>query len=463
MNRFLRLILLFLVLSGVGFQTSRAQMMIENTVVDTQTIITGLDTPWEMVWGPDDHLWITERFGRISRIDPLTGEQHVILNISDEVEQTGESGMLGLALHPDFPEDSRVYVVYTYLRENVILERLAVYRYKNGALTNGQVLIDSIPGNATHNGSRLLFDTDKTLLMTTGDAQNLPSAQDINSLTGKVLRINDDGTVPDDNPYPGSYVYSVGHRNAQGLCRGPNGWIVSSEHGPSNDDELNIIRPAANYGWPEVEGYCDQVSEQTACEELDVTEPVLAWTPTLAVSDVEYYQSDVIPELEGALLMVTLKEKDMRALFLSEDGMTVEREVIYFDHEWNRLRALCIAPDGSIYISNSRSNWGNSTSFDHQIVRIYNSKLQGDIASPNTPSIRAYPNPFRKGFYIEAPSYLEDAKYSVSSISGEQLFSGTRREVMDFLNSKRVQSGIYFLNANTELGAWQRRLVKTEN
>lgn len=438
--------------------------MLKETLVDTQTIATGLDTPWEMVWGPDDHIWITERFGRISRIDPLSGMQDVVLDLSQTVEQTGESGMLGLALHPDFPDDNRVYVVYTYLEEEEIVERLVAYHYRLSKLKDPEILIDGIQGNNTHNGSRLLFGPDKKLYMTTGDAQNQPAAQDASSLNGKTLRINADGTVPADNPIAGSYVFTSGHRNAQGLCIGPNEWLYSSEHGASSDDELNNLAVGKNYGWPNIRGYCDTPAEEDACGTLNATEPIHAWTPTLAVSDLEYYNSSVIPELEGALLMVTLKEKDLRAIFLATDGAQIEREEIYFDGEWNRLRALCVAPDGSIYISNSRSNWGNSsTSFNHQIVRIFNAKAQGSLENPDAPNIEVFPNPFRRNFYIKAPSYLQDATYSLTSSTGSMLFSGTRKDMMTYLNSEQVRGGTYFLSATFETITWRRQIVKSEN
>ena len=152
------------------------------------------------------------------------------------------------------------------------------FKYENGTLENEFILLDNIPGNTTHIGCRMIIMPDNTLLFSTGDAQNQPSAQDVDQLTGKIHRLNLDGTIPNDNPFPGNSVYSFGHRNVQGLFLGPNGIIYSSEHGPSTDDEFNIIEAGMNYGWPNVHGFCDSPSEVAFCDENDVFEPLVADT-----------------------------------------------------------------------------------------------------------------------------------------------------------------------------------------
>lgn len=438
--------------------TSTAQITLEETTVDTQTVISGLDTPWEIVWGPDDHLWITERFGRISRIHPGTGMQTVLLDLSQTVTQQGESGMLGLALHPDFPADNRLYVVYTYLNGNAIVERLVAYEYANNTLSNPDILIDDITGNTTHDGSRLLFGADGKLYMTTGDAQDQPSAQDPNDLNGKLLRINPDGSVPSDNPIPGSYVYSLGHRNAQGLCSGPGNRLFSSEHGPSTDDELNLIEAGGNYGWPNVHGFCDLPSEQTFCNDNDVVEPLYAWTPTVAASDIEYYNHDAIPELKGALLMLTLKEKDMRVMHLDSDSVSISSTDTYFDQIFDRLRAICVAPDGSIYISNSRGNWGGSTAFTHQIIHIFNPNAQGF----NDPSMeddwQPYPNPFSSELQLADEEIASTTTFTARSIQGEVLFHGNEEATTHYLTASTTPSGFYIIEVEFD-AQWRKRLL----
>ena len=316
---------------------AHAQVYIGNTALDTSTVITGLDVPWEIRWGPDDHIWCTERYGRVSRIHPETGEQTVILDLSDEVFQSGEAGLLGMALHPDFDASPYVYMAYTYRPSGQILEKIVRYSYADGELSDEFILLDNIPGNTTHDGCRMIILPDNTLLFSTGDAQNQPAGPDPPSPNGKFMRINLDGTIPSDNPYPGSPLYSIGHRNPQGLTLASNGYLYSSEHGPNTDDELNIIEQAANYGWPYVHGFCDQDWEQAFCDENEVIEPLAAWTPTIATSDIVYYDHPAIPEWQGHILLTTLKNKRIYALELDESGTAVVGETQHFTDWWGRF------------------------------------------------------------------------------------------------------------------------------
>ena len=153
-----------------------SQIQLEETTIDTATVIYGLDIPWEIIWGPDDWLWVTERFGRVSRINPENGQQDVILDISSEVYQVGESGLLGMFLHPDFDTFPYVYMTYTYHPGDSFLEKVVRYTYQDDTLVNETVLLDSIhdsiQANINHDGSRLLITPDMKLLITTGDALN---------------------------------------------------------------------------------------------------------------------------------------------------------------------------------------------------------------------------------------------------------------------------------------------------
>lgn len=361
-----------------GFYTEiRSQIFVGTSEVDTTSIVTNLDTPWELVWGPDDHIWFTERYGRISRVDPETGEQTELLTI-DEVHEVSESGLLGMVLHPDFVNHPFVYVVYTYLESSSIMERLVRYTYSNGALDSLLVLIEGIPGASTHDGSRLVIDKDLKLYMTTGDARDTSLPQDVSSLNGKVLRLNLDGSVPDDNPISGSYVWSWGHRNAQGLVISPAGIMYSSEHGPSSDDEVNIIEKGRNYGWPNVMGFCDTDIENQFCTDSNVVEPIAAWTPTLAVAGIDFYHLGGIVDLRNSLLVTSLKESELTALRLSEDGRSVIQEDTYFNNWFGRLRDVCVAPDGRIFLAvSNRDGRGSVRDGDDRIVEI--SSLNYDL------------------------------------------------------------------------------------
>lgn len=175
-------------------------------------------------------------------------------------------------------------------------------------------------------------------------------------MNGKVLRLNLDGTVPSDNPFPNNPVWSYGHRNAQGLVAA-NGIMYSSEHGPTHEDEVNIIEKARNYGWPEVMGPCDG-SSLSFCNTQRVKEPI--WSSgagTIAVCGLDYYNHSLIPEWKNSLIMLTLKDASIRQLKLSADGKTITGTETWFDGKWGRLRDLCVSPDGKVYVGSS--NGGN--------------------------------------------------------------------------------------------------------
>lgn len=218
------------------------------------TIAQNLNFPWEILWGPDNHIWMTERGGKISRLNPSTGVITPLLTIT-EVESNGEGGMLGMVLHPNFGTTPQLFVVYNYDNGSGYKEKVVRYNYTGTTLNNPSLIIDNIQAAGIHNGSRLLIAGDK-LFITTGDASNPSLAQNTSSPNGKILRLNLDGTIPADNPVANNPYWSLGHRNPQGLVFA-NNKLYSSEHGPSDNDEVNIIEKGRNYGWPDVHGACD--------------------------------------------------------------------------------------------------------------------------------------------------------------------------------------------------------------
>lgn len=336
----------------------------------TREVATGLDTPWEILWGPDDRIWVTERKGIVSTIDPASGEKTVLLTIN-EVAQQGESGLMGMALHPDFEQQPVVFLAYTYSAGSGLMVKIVRYDYSGSGLGNPVTLLDGIRGNVIHDGCRLVFAPDKTLFITTGDAADQSLPQQPSSLNGKILRIHPDGSIPDDNPQADNPMWALGLRNSQGMVFGPDGTLYTSEHGPNTDDEVNRIRKGANYGWPRVQGYCDLPAEKEFCEQNDVVEPLAAWTPTLAVCGLDYYNSDAIPQWKNSLLMTCLKADKLVQLSLSNDGTTVTGQQDFFVRRYGRLRDLCISPDGRVFIATSnRDGRGNPAQRDDRIIEI---------------------------------------------------------------------------------------------
>jgi len=337
-----------------------------STGVDSIRIIKqDLQHVWEILWGPDDHIWFTERDGKISKLNPASGT--IVFNTTiNEVVSSGEGGLLGMALHPDFLNNGLLYVVYNYNGGNGYREKLVRYTFSNNAITNPTTLIDNIAASSIHNGSRIRVVNENTgvkIYLTTGDASNSSIAQDVNSRNGKVLRLNADGSVPADNPIAGNPVWSYGHRNPQGLVF-VNNKLYESEHGPNIEDEVNIIDKGRNYGWSNVNGPCDG-TEATFCTTNNVKEPI--WSSggsTIAVSGIDYYNSDKIPEWKNSILMTTLKDASLRQLKLSTDGNSVVSTSIHFKDVYGRLRDVCISPSGNVYICTS--NGGN----DDKIIEI---------------------------------------------------------------------------------------------
>lgn len=310
---------------------------------------TGISRPWEILWGPDNFIWMTERNGKVSRVDPKTGTISPLFTIPDAVSE-GEGGLLGMVLHPDFATTKQVFVVYNYRNAGNYREKVVVYQYADNTLKNPAILLDNIPAAGVHNGSRLYISPDRKLFITAGDASVAANAQATASLSGKVLRINLDGTIPADNPFPNSAVWSYGHRNPQGMVMA-NGILYTSEHGANVEDEVNVIEKQRNYGWPNVEGPCNAGGEATFCTNNNVKEPL--WSTggsTFALCGLDYYNNDRIPQWKGSLLVLSLKNQTLYQLKLGADGKTVASTKNYFANQYGRLRDICISPAGRVYI-----------------------------------------------------------------------------------------------------------------
>ena len=457
----MKTILSFLLLITLSINSVFSQDIITvgNTELEVREVTSGLDVPWEMKWGPDGFLWITERDGLVSRINVDTGEKNVILDITNQVWQSSEAGLLGMEIHPEFNNGSPyVFLVYTYLSSGQ-KEKVVYYEYdaNNDQLINETVLLGNIPANPTHSGSRLLILDDLTMLVTTGDVQDWMDSQNLDVLSGKTLRMSVDisggtaGFIPSDNPIPNSYVWSWGHRNAQGLALAPNGKIYSSEHGPSNDDELQILIPGGNYGWPNVQGYCDNqwvdygyaedltnsYTEIDYCEDNDIIEAIWSsGSSTIATSDLIWYDNPAIPEFQNTLLMTVLKDKNLVRFALSEDGSQVESVTEFFNNEWGRLRDICVSPDGKIYLATNGYSWPSQP--PNEIIELnpnFNNSFLNDDYFENIKVINS------NGSYIITSSKCD---FNLYDITGKIILEGNDVENI-FFNSSDFSSGIYNL------------------
>jgi glucose/arabinose dehydrogenase len=320
-----------------------------------------LSFPWEILWGPDNMLWLTERGGRIIKINPSDGQLTPLLTIS-EVKAQGEGGLLGMVLHPDFKTTPHVFVAYNYDRNGDYRQKIVRYSYNGGTLTSPQTIFDNISAAGIHNGSRLVIANEK-LFITTGDAADQTLPQNTSAVNGKILRLNLDGTIPPDNPIPGNPMWSYGHRNPQGLVFA-NGILYSSEHGPDTDDEINIIEKGRNFGWPDVRGYCNTNDEKTFCTTGAIKEPIHAWSPTVAACGLDFYNHSAIPNWKNSLLMVTLRGSQLIQLQLNNAHNAVTATGSYLKEQYGRLRDICVSPTGKVYICTGNGN-------NDKVIEIY--------------------------------------------------------------------------------------------
>jgi aldose sugar dehydrogenase len=345
---------------------------LDESTLKVEVLADNLDVPWDLEYVKDGFLWFNEQGGTISRINLESGELQRLLTI-EEVWRQRTSGLLGLAIHQDFPSQPYIVVNYTVKADSLISNKLVRYTFDKERLVNPVVLL-TVPGNTAHNGARLKFTQNGQILWATGDAYGFDNPQNDESLNGKILRINLDGSIPKDNPNPNSYVFAKGFRNIQGLTISPTGTIYTSEHGDAIEDEINRILPSGNYGWPVIEGFHDLEAELDFANIHHTREPIHAWTPVVAPAGLDFYGNLSIKEWKNSLLLTTLKGKSLRVLKLSEDGTTVLEETVFFENHYGRLRDVAVGAAGELYLATSNRDWNPQPGFplegDDKILKI---------------------------------------------------------------------------------------------
>lgn len=437
-----------------------------STTLTEYDLATGIELPWEILWGPDDHIWCSTRPGKVLRIDPETGTFTEILSVDVMNDGQGEGGMLGMCLHPNFETEPYVYLVYCSGSAWSGTETLSRFTWNGSELVDEEILIDTIEAGGIHNGSRIIVMPDNTLLMTTGDiGDGAQYSQDIESIQGKTLRINLDGSIPADNPNPESYVWTYGHRNSQGLCVGPNGLIYSSEHGQSNWDEFNIITPEANYGWPNVEGPCNTTAEMEFCAENDVTEPLKTWSPCVAVNGIEYYTHEAIPEWQNSVLMSVLgglggAYERLSILHMNDDGTAIESEDQYFSEFNQRIRDICVNPHtGAVYVAfNGVSYPGSGPNIIKEFVNeayVSVNNLESDAA----PALGVFPNPVDNRGTLEFDESFIGGKFTILSFEGKVVDERFVEDSTMNFDASEWAPGQYFVRVKSAFGVATQTFV----
>lgn len=325
-----------------------------------EVIAENLSVPWAIAESDDGRIFFTERGGTIRVIENGRLNPQPVAIISP-IFTEAEAGLFGIALDPNFSENGYVYAMHTYSVGNNIYARIIRFVDRNNSLSLDNIIIDRIPSGRIHLGGRIKIGPDGKLYIPAGDANNYSFAQDPSILAGKILRLNLDGTIPEDNPFPNSPVYSLGHRNPQGLAWNSENVLYASEHGESGHDEINIIKAGKNYGWPLVQG-----DETTT---IPIEKPIFhSGTQTFAPSGITFVNQG---PWQGRLLVATLRGQQLLSLALSEDGTIVENLESWLPNEYGRLREVYQARDGSIYVTTSnRDGRGNPNVGDDKILKL---------------------------------------------------------------------------------------------
>lgn len=333
---------------------------------DIQIIAQDLQIPWEVAFLPDGRLLLTERPGRVRLIDQNGRLKPEPVATIPDVKHIGEGGLLGMALHPDFSQNNFVYLYYTYSASgNQTLNKVVRYKFDGQTLTSPVLIVGEIPGAPNHNGGRIKFGPDRFLYITTGDAREPSLAQNTNSLAGKILRVTDEGQPAPGNPFDSAggkpfnnRVWSYGHRNPQGLAWDKQGRLWETEHGSLAADELNLIEPGKNYGWPVIRG--SQKRDGMV-------------SPVLQSGDTTWAPSGMA-NLDGSLFFAGLRGQ---ALFeaLVKDGNAELKE--HFKGEFGRIRDAVLGPDGFLYIlTNNTDGRGTPRPGDDKLIKIQTYTLQ---------------------------------------------------------------------------------------
>ncbi len=353
-----------------------------------ETVASGLETPWALAFAPDGRIFVTERRGRIRVVDQSGLQAAPWAEVAVvPPDYRSEGGLLGIAVAPDFATTGHVYVVGTFLRDGQLVNQVLRFTDRDRQGAEQTTVIDKLPAVRaepgseraihTHVGGAIGFGPDGLLYLTAGDATQPELAQDPRSLAGKLLRYRTDGSVPDDNPTPGSPIYALGIRNSQGLAWHPDtGVAFVTEHGPSElswetsggwfGDEVNAIGRGLNYGWPSVQG--------TGGGGVFV-DPLVEWSPSVGPSSLTVYSGSTFP-WRGDLLVANLRGERLVRIVLAPDqtsptGWRAARQEPLLENRVGRIRVVAMGPDGHLYIANSnRDGRGKPAEGDDHIYRV---------------------------------------------------------------------------------------------
>lgn len=528
----------------------------QNEPYTTRQLACGLSQPWEIKFGPDGWLWVTEANNyQLSRVDPTTGTTEMMLDLSskknfpnaDLATTFPQGGLQGFAFHPDFINSPFIYIGYVYHFDSCAAGtggcffRTKIVRYNydmtTKAFSNETLITDAIPGSNDHNGGRLVIGpaggSANFVFYSVGDmgAGHLGNGsrpqrgQQPDIWEGKILRFNlvadgdagADAWIPNDNPFNGSMqnaVWSLGHRNPQGLVFAPDGTLYEAEHGPYSDDEVNIIKRGNNYGFPLIVGYTDgnydgskagagsgipaitsEMANRIAIQtnftysdpifslfpatktevstiynhDLNNTAPYnnyyLQW-PTSAPSGIDYYSSNAIPSWQNSLLIANLKLGVVYRLKLTGNGEAVVGDTIPYFRGQGRFRDIAISPDGTkIYVSADsvgaiKGAPGASVQpINKGCIMEFNFAGTSVGTTPNAKEILLYPNPTKGSFTLQLPEGINAADVRISNIPGAFTYSGRITSNKVVINLEGLPAGVYTVSVTSGNQTWHNNLI----
>ncbi|GKX68151.1 PQQ-dependent sugar dehydrogenase [Inconstantimicrobium mannanitabidum] len=329
---------------------------------EVKVIAENLYVPWAIAISDEGKLYVTERSGTIRIIENGKLLSQPLITFNAPFISQGEGGLMGIVLDPNYSQNHYMYAMHSYSEGNKLYNRVVRLIENNNTASIDRILIDRIPCGSIHNGGRIKIGPDKRLYITTGDSGNPQLAQDPASKAGKILRIELDGRIPKDNPIINSPVYSLGHRNPEGLAWNSKDVLYESEHGQSAHDEINIIQPGANYGWPIVQG-------SDSSTEITVQKPLIhSGEDTWAPSGITFVSKG---PWEGKLLVANLRGQQLLSISFNENGVGVKNVESWLKNQYGRLREAIEAKDGSIYLTTSnRDGRGNPDISDDKVIQL---------------------------------------------------------------------------------------------
>ncbi|GGA38502.1 PQQ-dependent sugar dehydrogenase [Okeania sp. KiyG1] len=353
-------------------QTESPKNVATNSGLQKITLVEDLEHPWGLTWLPDGTMLITERPGRLRIVRDGVLDPTPVAGLP-EIFASGQGGLMDVSIHPRFTENRLIYLTYSHGDRSANRTRIARARLEDNTLRELQVIfeVSQTKSGAQHFGSRIIWLPDETLLMTIGDGGNPPiefngefirqQAQNRRSHLGKVLRLNDDGSVPSDNPFATSTdaepaVWSYGHRNIQGITfDSTRNRVWATEHGSRGGDELNLVEPGENYGWPAVTHSREYSGGLISPEKSrpGMVDPKVVWTPSIAPSGLAFYSGDRFPQWQGNLFAGGLVSQDIHRIEVDEEGNVVTQESISIGQ---RVRDVRQGPDGLLYVLTDRPN-----------------------------------------------------------------------------------------------------------